>query len=62
MKILTFSAYYSPEIAASMYLTEDILEAMAMDGNDIELFVPTPCRGIDYKIRKKYKHIKTETM
>jgi len=62
VKILTFSAYYSPEIAASMYLTEDILEAMAMDGNDIELFVPTPCRGIDYKIRKKYKHIKTETM
>lgn len=62
MKILTFSAYYSPEIAASMYLTEDILEAMARDGNDIELFVPTPCRGIDYKVRKKYKHIKTEFM
>ena len=44
MKILTFSGYYTPEIAASMYLTEDMLQAMTEAGHEVELYVPTPCR------------------
>ena len=55
MKILTFSCYYTPEIAASMYLTEDMLKGMAEAGHSIEMYVPVPCRGVSDEVRNKYK-------
>ena len=61
MKILTFSAYFTPEIAASMYLTENLLEGMCKAGHDVELFVPTPTRGISLEIRAEYSQKKLET-
>lgn len=60
MKILTFSGYYTPEIAASMYLTEDMLQAMTEAGHEVELYVPTPCRGVSDEVRREYKKKKTE--
>ena len=60
MKILFFSAYFTPEKFASMYLFEDILKALIDDGNEIVLFCPTPCRGVSNETRKEYKHIRTE--
>lgn len=51
MRILTFSAYYTPEIAASMYLSEDIFEGMAKAGHYVDLYVPMPCRGISDEVR-----------
>lgn len=62
MNILVFSAYYTPEIAASMYLTENILAGMAKDGHHIEMFVPTPTRGISEEVRKDYKRRKKEAL
>ncbi len=62
MKILTFSAYYTPEIAASMYLTEDMLQSLSEAGHDVTLYVPTPTRGIDNKTRKLYKKRKKESL
>lgn len=62
MRILTFSAYYTPEIAASMYLTEDMLEGMAKAGHYVDLYVPMPCRGISDEIRKEYKKKKIEVL
>ena len=53
MRVLTFSAYFTPEIAASMYLTEDMLEGMAKAGHYVEMYVPMPCRGVSDKVRKK---------
>lgn len=60
MKILSFSAYFTPEKAASMYLTENIFEGFAEDGNQVELYVPTPTRGVTVEERKKYGKIKKE--
>ena len=60
MKILSFSAYFTPEKAASMYLTENIFEGFAEDGNQVELYVPSPTRGISAEERKKYGKIKKE--
>lgn len=60
MKILTFCAYYTPEIAASMYLTTNMFEDWAALGADIEVFVPTPTRGVDAAVVEKYKKIKKE--
>lgn len=62
MKILMFSAYYTPEIAASMYLVEDILEGMTQKGYYVDLYVPSPCRGIDKQTRLKYKNKKKEIL
>ena len=53
MKLLVFSAYYEPEIAASLYLSTNLYEDMAAFGWEIDLFVPMPTRGVDNKTRRK---------
>lgn len=60
MKVLVFSPYFTPEIAASMYLFEDIYRCVAERGHTVELYVPTPTRGIDQETRKMYQKRKTE--
>ena len=55
MKILYCSAYFTPETAASLYITEDILAAMGASGNSVDFFTPMPCRGVSDEIRKDYK-------
>lgn len=54
MKILTFRAYFYPEHVASSYLTENRNKAFVDAGFSIDLFVPTPCRGISSEERVKY--------
>lgn len=60
MKVLTFCAYFEPEIAASMYLTLNLLEGMANKNIEVDVFAPTPTRGISKETVKKYKKIKHE--
>ena len=60
MKVLVFSPYFTPEIAASMYLFEDIYRCVAERGHTVELYVPTPTRGIDQETRRIYQKRKTE--
>ena len=60
MKVLAYSCYYTPEIAASMYLTEDIYKGIVDAGNTLDVFVPMPTRGISQEIRAEYKHKKCE--
>lgn len=59
-RVLAFSAYYVPEIAASLYLSENLYEDFARSGMEVELYVPIPTRGIDDKVRNKYKKKKLE--
>ena len=60
MKVLAYSCYYTPEIAASMYLTEDIYKGIVDSGHTLEVYVPTPTRGISKELRKDYKRKKNE--
>ena len=60
MKILAFSAYYTPEIAASMYLTEDIYKSFIDAGHEVVVICPTPSRGVDSATRKYYQRHKKE--
>lgn len=64
MKILYFPAYFFPETAASAYLNENRNQAFADAGFDIEVYVPTPCRGITNDQRAEYckKEHKSEKM
>ena len=54
MKVLAYSCYYTPEIAASMYLTEDIYKGIVDAGHTIEVYVPMPTRGISEEVRNEY--------
>lgn len=60
MRVLAFSAYYTPEIAASMYLTEDIYKGIVDAGHTLEVYVPMPTRGISEEVRQDYKAKKHE--
>ena len=62
MKILYLQAYYTPEIAASLYLTDDIIDGMVKAGHTVDLYVPTPTRGISRDVRKQYVHRKKEVL
>lgn len=60
MKVLTFCSYFEPEIAASMYLTTNLFEDAANSGCEVELFAPTPTRGVDEETIRRYKKIRYE--
>ena len=62
MKVLLLPAYYYPETAASSYLGDNIRDALCKERIGIELYVPTPCRGITIEERKKYKKLKYESI
>lgn len=60
MKILAYSAYYSPEVAASMYLTEDIYRGIINAGHTLDVYVPMPTRCVSKETRQKYKKKRVE--
>ena len=60
MRILFLLAYSYPEQAASCYLGANLNQAYSDQGWNMVCYTPTPCRGIDAEIRKKYKKIKYE--
>lgn len=62
MKILVLSAYYEPEVAASLYLASNLNEDLANSGFEVEVYTPMPTRGVSNEIRNKYKEQPTEIL
>lgn len=60
MRVLVPIAYYTPEIAGGLYLESDLLEDMAKYGWHVDIYTPSPSRGIDRQTRKLYKNRKLE--
>lgn len=60
-RLLVFGAYYEPETAASLYLFTNLCEDFAKRGWRVDVYVPTPTRGVDAEVRRRYKRKKTET-
>lgn len=58
MKILFLCTYYTPEIAASLYLSSDLMEDLAVN-HEVEIYTPVPSRGLTKKEYKKYKNQKS---
>lgn len=46
MKAIFPCSYYLPETAASLYITDNIVHACAENGVEVDLFTPTPTRGV----------------
>ena len=62
MKLLKLSSYYAPENISSSHLSRDLEDAYIEAGFTIDVFCPTPTRGITPEVREQYKKIKYEEM
>ena len=60
MKVLKLPAYYAPENISSSHLTQDLEAAYIAAGYEIEVYAPTPTRGVSDEVRKEYKSKKYE--
>lgn len=54
MKILYLSAYFSPEVTSSSYLSDNRDQAFADKGYEMVVYTPMPTRGISDQLRKEY--------
>lgn len=55
MKVLFLNNYYKPERTSGAHITEDLRVCLAQKGHTMQIFAPTPTRGVSDSIRKKYK-------
>ena len=62
MKVLQLTGYFLPEIAASIYLVENRLEAFAKEGFDMVIHASRPTRGLSDEEYAEYKNRKEEMM
>ena len=60
IRLLKLSPYCYPEQVSSTHLTEDLYEAFSKNGIEVVNYVPTPTRGVDKAVHRKYKRIKYE--
>lgn len=62
IRLLFLPAYFFPEHAASSYLGDNRYERVASEGIGMEVYCPTPTRGVAPEVRAKYKKVKEEYM
>lgn len=62
MKVLQLTGYFLPEKAASIYLTENRLEAFGKAGFDTVIWASRPTRGLSDEEYLEYKHKTLEKM
>lgn len=62
MNILFLDAYFEPESIAFTHLENDLLDALTKGGHNIYIICPTPTRGVDDTVRKKYKYKRKEKL
>lgn len=55
MKLLMLSSYFKPEQTSGERLGEDMRQVFAQAGHTMELYTPTPTRGVSDEVRKEYK-------
>lgn len=60
MKILFLESYFKPEKTSGAHLAEDTREALVDAGHNIQIYAPTPSRGVSDEVRKEYKKRKKE--
>lgn len=51
MRAIFPCSYYLPETAASLYLTDNIVHACAEQGIEVDLYTPTPTRGVSVEAK-----------
>lgn len=59
MRLTYLVQYFPPEQASGLQLVEDLLEGFAKHGWDVNLYTPTPTRGVTTEQRKEYSKKRT---
>ncbi len=54
MRLLYFVQYFPPEKASGLPIVTDMIEGFAEHGWDVDVFIPTPTRGVTDEVRKEY--------
>lgn len=54
MHLLYFVQYFPPEKASGLSLVIDMLEGFAQHGWMVDVYIPTPTRGVSDEVRKEY--------
>ena len=60
MRMIYLVQYFPPEKASGLQLVEDLLEGFADYGWKIDVFTPTPTRGVTKEQRRKYSQNRIE--
>lgn len=60
MKVLYLDAYFKPEKISGSHFAEDMRQALAKAGHTMEIYAPTPSRGVTDEVRAEYKKRRNE--
>ena len=62
MHLLYFVQYFPPEKASGLPIVTDMIEGFAEHGWDVDVYIPTPTRGVTDEVRKEYAKKRKEVL
>lgn len=60
MRLLYFVQYFPPEKASGLPIVTDMVEGFAKHGWKVDVYIPTPTRGVTKAVRKEYSKRRKE--
>lgn len=62
MRVLFLDSYFKPEKTSGAHIAESLRQGLAQAGHTMQVYAPTPTRGVSDDVRREYKkHRKRET-
>ena len=62
MRLLYFVQYFPPEKASGLPIVTDMIQGFAEHGWEVDVYIPTPTRGVTDKVRKAYAKKRKEVL
>lgn len=62
MRLLYFVQYFPPEKASGLPIVTDMIEGFAKHGWDVDVYIPTPTRGVSEEVRREYAKKRKEIL
>lgn len=62
MHLLYFVQYFPPEKASGLPIVTDMIEGFAEYGWDVDVYIPTPTRGVTEDVRREYAKKRKEVL
>lgn len=55
MRVLFLDSYFKPEKTSGAHLAESLRQGLAQAGHTMQVYAPTPTRGVSDEVRREYK-------
>ena len=62
MRLLYFVQYFPPEKASGLPIVTDMIEGFAKYGWKVDVYIPTPTRGVSKSVRREYSKKRKEVL